>query len=54
MPFSAQVCVDRRNELSIFSHDYSTPDGTGEQDYIHVVDLAKGHVATFVRLLVSD
>jgi UDP-glucose 4-epimerase len=45
MPFVAQVCVGRREKLSVFGDDYDTPDGTGVRDYIHVVDLAKGHVA---------
>lgn len=50
MPFIAQVCVGRRPELSIFGGDYNTPDGTGVRDYIHVVDLAKGHVAALEKL----
>jgi len=45
MPFIAQVAVGLREKLSIFGDDYATPDGTGVRDYIHVVDLAKGHVA---------
>lgn len=45
MPFLAQVAVGRRDHLSIFGNDYNTPDGTGVRDYIHVVDLARGHVA---------
>lgn len=45
MPFISQVAVGRRSHLSIFGNDYNTPDGTGVRDYIHVVDLAKGHVA---------
>ncbi|MFW5828772.1 MAG: UDP-glucose 4-epimerase GalE, partial [Planctomycetota bacterium] len=45
MPYIAQVAVGRREELSVFGKDYPTPDGTGVRDYIHVVDLAKGHVA---------
>ncbi|QQD22542.1 UDP-glucose 4-epimerase GalE [Oceanospirillaceae bacterium ASx5O] len=44
MPFITQVAVGRREKLSIFGNDYDTPDGTGVRDYIHVVDLAKGHV----------
>jgi UDP-glucose 4-epimerase len=39
MPFVAQVCVGRREKLSVFGNDYNTPDGTGVRDYIHVVDL---------------
>ena len=45
MPFVTQVAVGRREKLSVFGNDYDTPDGTGVRDYIHVVDLAKGHVA---------
>ena len=50
MPFVAQVCVGRREKLSVFGDDYDTPDGTGVRDYIHVVDLAKGHVAALNKL----
>ena len=45
MPFITQVAVGRRDHLSVFGDDYDTPDGTGVRDYIHVVDLATGHVA---------
>jgi len=45
MPFVAQVAIGRRERLSVFGNDYPTPDGTGVRDYIHVVDLAEGHVA---------
>jgi UDP-glucose 4-epimerase len=45
MPFIAQVAVGRRDRLSVFGDDYPTPDGTGVRDYIHVVDLAEGHLA---------
>lgn len=45
MPFIAQVAVGRRESLSIFGDDYPTPDGTGVRDYIHVMDLADGHIA---------
>jgi UDP-glucose 4-epimerase len=51
MPFVAQVAVGRRERLSVFGNDYPTPDGTGVRDYIHVVDLAEGHVAAVRRLL---
>ena len=44
MPFVAQVAVGRREKLKVFGGDYPTPDGTGVRDYIHVVDLADGHV----------
>lgn len=50
MPFIAQVCVGRRAKLSVFGDDYDTPDGTGVRDYIHVVDLAKGHAAALDTL----
>ena len=45
MPYISQVAVGRRPHLNVFGNDYNTPDGTGVRDYIHVVDLAKGHVA---------
>ena len=45
MPFISQTAVGKRKELSVFGNDYPTPDGTGVRDYIHVVDLARGHVA---------
>ena len=45
MPYVTQVAIGRREKLSVFGNDYDTPDGTGVRDYIHVVDLAKGHVA---------
>ena len=45
MPFIAQVAVGRRDKVSIFGADYSTPDGTGVRDYIHVMDLSDGHIA---------
>mmetsp|Transcript_21539 Transcript_21539/g.32057 ORF Transcript_21539/g.32057 Transcript_21539/m.32057 type:complete len:369 (+) Transcript_21539:104-1210(+) len=45
MPYIAQVAVGRRKELTVFGNDYDTKDGTGVRDYIHVVDLAKGHAA---------
>ena len=44
MPFIAQTAVGKRDHLSVFGNDYPTPDGTGVRDYIHVVDLARGHV----------
>jgi len=50
MPFVSQVCVGRREKLSVFGDDYDTPDGTGVRDYIHVVDLAKGHLAALSKL----
>ena len=45
MPYITQVAVGKRKELGVFGNDYDTPDGTGVRDYIHVVDLAKAHVA---------
>lgn len=44
MPYIAQVAVGRRERLSVYGSDYPTPDGTGVRDYIHVMDLAEGHV----------
>ena len=44
MPYITQVAAGRREKLSIFGNDYETIDGTGVRDYIHVVDLALGHV----------
>ncbi len=49
MPYVAQVAVGKREKLSVFGNDYPTPDGTGVRDYIHVVDLAKGHLAAIRR-----
>jgi UDP-glucose 4-epimerase len=50
MPFVMQVAVGRRDEVGVFGGDYPTPDGTGVRDYIHVVDLAKGHLAALEAL----
>jgi len=50
VPFVAQVAIGRRERLNIWGDDYDTPDGTGVRDYIHVMDLAAGHVAA-LRLL---
>ncbi len=44
MPYIAQVAIGKREYLGVFGNDYDTPDGTGVRDYIHVVDLAKGHL----------
>jgi UDP-glucose 4-epimerase len=54
LPFVAQVSVGRRPELEIFGDDYDTPDGTGVRDYIHVVDLALGHLAALEHLPAPD
>lgn len=50
LPFVSQVAVGKREHLSVFGDDYDTPDGTGVRDYIHVVDLAKAHVAALENL----
>ena len=50
MPFIAQVAVGRRHELCVFGDDYPTIDGSGVRDYIHVMDLARGHLAALDRL----
>ncbi|MCG9721929.1 UDP-glucose 4-epimerase GalE [Shewanella sp. Isolate7] len=50
MPFIAQVAVGQREKLSVFGDDYDTHDGTGVRDYIHVVDLAKGHLKALEKL----
>jgi UDP-glucose 4-epimerase len=50
MPFVAQVAVGRREQLKVWGCDYPTPDGTGVRDYIHVVDLAIGHLKALARL----
>ncbi len=54
MPYVAQVAIGRREKLSVFGNDYPTPDGTGVRDYIHVVDLARGHVAALDRLFAKE
>lgn len=51
MPFITQTAVGRREKLSVFGSDYDTVDGTGVRDYIHVVDLAKGHVKAVQKML---
>jgi len=53
MPFVAQVAVGQRPELRVFGGDYPTRDGTGVRDYIHVVDLARGHLASLAALEAS-
>lgn len=50
LPYVAQVAIGRRKCLSLFGNDYGTIDGTGVRDYIHVVDLAKGHIAALKKL----
>ncbi len=50
MPFISQVAIGRRERLAVFGDDYPTPDGSGVRDYIHVVDLARGHLAALDAL----
>lgn len=50
MPFITQVAAGKRDKLSVFGNDYATPDGTCKRDYIHVVDLARGHMAALEHL----
>jgi len=50
MPYVAQVAVGRRESLTVFGNDYPTPDGTGVRDYVHVMDLAEGHLAAMKHL----
>ncbi|MEZ8824796.1 UDP-glucose 4-epimerase GalE [Vibrio amylolyticus] len=54
MPFVSQVAVGRREYLSVFGNDYPTNDGTGVRDYIHVIDLAEGHVAALNKVGAKD
>jgi len=53
MPYIAQVAIGRLEKLSVFGNDYPTPDGTGVRDYIHVVDLARGHLAALSEMFRS-
>lgn len=53
MPFITQVAVGKRAELSVFGNDYDTHDGTGVRDYIHVVDLAKGHLSALKKIMTT-
>jgi UDP-glucose 4-epimerase len=54
MPYIAKVAVGELPQLNVFGDDYPTPDGTGVRDYIHVVDLAKGHVLSLDALMRGD
>lgn len=54
MPYITQVAIGKLPELSVFGDDYDTPDGTGVRDYIHVVDLAEGHVKALDNILEGD
>jgi len=53
MPYVSQVAVGKRQHLAVYGNDYDTKDGTGVRDYIHVMDLAEGHVAA-VRKILED
>ncbi len=50
VPYVAQVAVGKLDKVHVFGDDYPTPDGTGVRDYIHVVDLARGHVCAIKKL----
>jgi UDP-glucose 4-epimerase len=50
MPYVAQVCVGKLSHVRVYGNDYDTPDGTGVRDYIHIVDLAKGHVSAVKKI----
>lgn len=54
VPYIAQVAVGKRESLGVFGDDYETPDGTGVRDYIHVMDLAAGHVKAIEKMKTSD
>jgi UDP-glucose 4-epimerase len=54
MPFVAQVAAGKREFLNVFGSDYPTPDGTGVRDYIHIVDLAQGHIKALEALSVPQ
>jgi UDP-glucose 4-epimerase len=51
IPYISQVAIGKREKLSVFGGDYNTPDGTGVRDYIHVVDLARGHIKALEKLV---
>lgn len=53
MPYITQVAVGKRDHLNVYGNDYNTPDGTGVRDYIHVVDLARGHLAALNKLVLK-
>jgi UDP-glucose 4-epimerase len=53
LPFLAQVAVGKLPRLQVFGADYPTPDGTGVRDYIHVVDLARGHLRALEKLAIN-
>ncbi len=54
MPYITQVAAGKREKLNIFGNDYNTHDGTGVRDYIHVVDLAKGHLKALEKMMAQD
>ena len=54
LPYVAQVAIGKLKEINVFGNDYPTPDGTGVRDYIHVVDLARGHVKAIERFEKKD
>ena len=54
MPYIARVAKGQYDELKVFGNDYDTKDGTGVRDYIHVVDLARGHVKAIEKLIKED
>jgi len=54
MPYIAQVAIGRRKQISVYGDDYKTRDGTGDRDYVHVVDLAEGHVKAVQHILQPD
>jgi UDP-glucose 4-epimerase len=54
MPYITQVAVGKRKKLSVFGNDYDTHDGTGVRDYIHVVDLAKGHLKALEKIMTTE
>lgn len=53
VPYISQVAVERLQQVNVFGNDYNTPDGTGVRDYIHVVDLALGHIKTLPKLFTN-
>ncbi|XP_023346863.1 UDP-glucose 4-epimerase [Eurytemora carolleeae] len=54
MPYIAQVAIGRREKISVYGGDYKTSDGTGHRDYVHVVDLAEGHVLAVQHILADN
>lgn len=54
MPYVSQVAVGNRPHLNVFGNDYNTIDGTGVRDYLHIMDLAEGHVSALEKLQKSD